>query len=93
MCSLWWTQASGTKMIVVDTKNILFICGGAFDGIEKKIAQRLNTHVVGYVSSKESAHIDRNDFLKYITTDRLEVVRIDSRDHRTFANPHLFEST
>jgi ATP-dependent Clp protease ATP-binding subunit ClpX len=60
------------KMIVVDTKNILFICGGAFDGIEKKIAQRLNTHVVGYVSSKESAHIDRNDFLKYITPTDLK---------------------
>ena len=55
------------KMIAVDTKNILFICGGAFDGIEKKIAQRLNTRVVGYSASLETATVDRNNFLKYIT--------------------------
>lgn len=55
------------KMIAVDTKNILFICGGAFDGIEKKIAQRLNTRVVGYSASKDTAQVDRNNFLKYIT--------------------------
>lgn len=55
------------KMIAVDTKNILFICGGAFDGIEKKIAQRLNTRVVGYSASKETDKVDRNNFLKYIT--------------------------
>ena len=42
-------------MIPVNTKNILFICGGAFDGIEKKIAQRLNTHVVGYTASQKTA--------------------------------------
>lgn len=54
------------KMIPVDTKNILFICGGAFDGIEKKIAQRLNTRVVGYAVSKETATIDRDNLLKYI---------------------------
>ncbi|MDR3141536.1 MAG: ATP-dependent Clp protease ATP-binding subunit ClpX [Tannerellaceae bacterium] len=55
------------KMIAVDTKNILFICGGAFDGIEKKIAQRLNTRVVGYAASKESTLVDRNNLLQYIT--------------------------
>ena len=55
------------KMIAVDTKNILFICGGAFDGIEKKIAQRLNTRVVGYTASEATAQVDRNNMLKYIT--------------------------
>jgi ATP-dependent Clp protease ATP-binding subunit ClpX len=55
------------RMISVNTKNILFICGGAFDGIERKIAQRLNTHVVGYSSSKETARIDRENLMQYIT--------------------------
>lgn len=55
------------KMIPVDTKNILFICGGAFDGIDKKIAQRLNTRVVGYAANMETAQVDRNNLLKYIT--------------------------
>ena len=57
------------KMIAVDTKNILFVCGGAFDGIEKKIAQRLNTRVVGYSASLDTATVDRNNLLKYITPD------------------------
>lgn len=60
------------KMIAVDTKNILFICGGAFDGIEKKISQRLNMRVVGYSASKETAQVDRNNFLKYITPTDLK---------------------
>lgn len=60
------------KMIPVDTKNILFICGGAFDGIEKKIAQRLNTRVVGYAASKDTAQVDRNNMLKYITQTDLK---------------------
>lgn len=60
------------KMIAVDTKNILFICGGAFDGIEKKIAQRLNTRVVGYAVSKEVSTVDRNNLLKYITPTDLK---------------------
>lgn len=60
------------KMIPVDTKNILFICGGAFDGIEKKIAQRLNTRVVGYSANLETAKVDRNNFLKYITPTDLK---------------------
>ncbi|MDR1456304.1 MAG: ATP-dependent Clp protease ATP-binding subunit ClpX [Tannerella sp.] len=55
------------RMIPVDTHNILFICGGAFDGIEKKIAQRLNTRVIGYVASKETAIVDRENLLQYIT--------------------------
>lgn len=60
------------KMIAVDTKNILFICGGAFDGIEKKIAQRLNTRVVGYAASVDTAMVDRNNLLKYITPTDLK---------------------
>lgn len=59
------------KMIAVDTKNILFICGGAFDGIQKKIAQRLNTQVVGYGASKNRDHIDKNDLLQYIAPQDL----------------------
>ena len=55
------------RMIAVNTKNILFICGGAFDGIEKKIAQRLNAHVVGYTASNNSGQIDRTNLLRYIT--------------------------
>ena len=52
--------------IHVTTKNILFICGGAFDGIERKIAQRMNTHVVGYNSVQNVAKIDKNDLMKYV---------------------------
>lgn len=59
------------KMIPVNTKNILFICGGAFDGIEKKIAQRLNTHVVGYDSVQNSHKIDKGDMFRYITPQDL----------------------
>lgn len=54
------------KMIPVNTKNILFICGGAFDGIERKIAQRLNTRVVGYNAIEGTASIDRENLMKYI---------------------------
>lgn len=56
----------------VDTRNILFICGGAFDGIERKIAQRLNTHVVGYNSVQNVAHIDRENLMKYIQPQDLK---------------------
>ena len=52
--------------IHVDTKNILFICGGAFDGIERKIAQRMNAHVVGYNSVQNVSKIDKSDLMKYI---------------------------
>ena len=66
------------KMIPVNTKNILyicgggFICGGAFDGIEKKIAQRLNTHVVGYNGGGSSGRIDRENLLQYIAPQDLK---------------------
>jgi ATP-dependent Clp protease ATP-binding subunit ClpX len=60
------------KMIPVDTKNILFICGGAFDGIEKKIGQRLNTKVVGYNASKVAEAIDRQNLLQYIAPQDLK---------------------
>ena len=59
------------KMIAVNTKHILFICGGAFDGIEKKIAQRMNTHVVGYDSVQNSFHLDKGDMMRYITPQDL----------------------
>lgn len=54
------------KFIQVDTRNILFIGGGAFDGIEKRIAQRMNTHVVGFEAVEQTARIDRNNLMKYI---------------------------
>ena len=60
------------EYIHVDTKNILFICGGAFDGIERKIAQRLNTHVVGYNSVQNVRQIDKNDLMKYILPQDLK---------------------
>ena len=57
--------------IHVDTKNILFICGGAFDGIEKKIAQRLNTHTVGYDSVQNAKKIDAEDLMRYVVPQDL----------------------
>ncbi len=60
------------KMIPVNTKNILFICGGAFDGIERKIALRLNTKVVGFNSEKSTHQIDRDNFLQYIAPQDLK---------------------
>lgn len=60
------------KMIPVNTKNILFICGGAFDGIERKIAQRLNTNVVGYSAAKEAVKIDRANLMQYIAPQDLK---------------------
>ena len=58
--------------IHVDTRNILFICGGAFDGIERKIAQRLNTHVVGYNSVQNVRKIDKGDLMKYVLPQDLK---------------------
>ena len=58
--------------IHVDTRNILFICGGAFDGIERKIAQRLNTHTVGYNSVQNVRKIDKNDLMKYVVPQDLK---------------------
>lgn len=60
------------KMISVNTKNILFVCGGAFDGIEKKIAQRLNTKVVGYGAQKQVDKLDRGNMLQYISPQDLK---------------------
>lgn len=60
------------RMIPVNTQHILFMVGGAFDGIEKKIAQRLNTHVVGFNSTLESSSIDRSNLLQYITPQDLK---------------------
>ena len=59
------------KMVEVNTKNILFICGGAFDGIEKRIANRLNTNVVGF-RDKVTVSIDRNNLLQYISPQDLK---------------------
>ena len=60
------------KMIQVNTQNILYICGGAFDGIERKIAARLNTQVVGFSTSEEQKQIDRSNFLQYISPQDLK---------------------
>lgn len=60
------------KMIPVDTKDILFICGGAFDGIERKIAQRLNTHVVGYATDSNKQKIKRDNYLSYVAPQDLK---------------------
>ena len=58
--------------ISVDTRNILFICGGAFDGIERKIAQRMNTHTVGYNSVQNVRKIDKDDLMKYVQPQDLK---------------------
>ena len=60
------------EFIQINTKNILFICGGAFDGIERKIALRLNTKVVGFNSEKSTHQIDRDNFLQYIAPQDLK---------------------
>jgi ATP-dependent Clp protease ATP-binding subunit ClpX len=60
------------KMIQVNTKNILFICGGAFDGIEKKIASRLNTQAVGYSASVSNEQVDRSNLLQYVSPQDLK---------------------
>jgi len=59
------------KLIPVDTKNILFICGGAFEGIDKKIAGRLNTQVIGFGASKHREKVDKNNLLQYIAPQDL----------------------
>lgn len=60
------------KLIPVDTKNILFVCGGAFDGIERKIANRLNTKVIGYSAAKEIDRIERENLLQYVAPQDLK---------------------
>ena len=60
------------KFIQVDTKNILFICGGAFDGIERKIASRMNTQVVGFDNQQKRQKVDLNNLLQYISPQDLK---------------------
>lgn len=60
------------KMIAVNTKNILFICGGAFDGIERKIAARLNTHIVGYGHDEKNRKRQRDNLMRYVTPQDLK---------------------
>ena len=60
------------KLVQVDTKNILFICGGAFDGIDKAIGKRVNTHAVGYSASKKSDEYDINNMLQYVSPQDLK---------------------
>lgn len=60
------------KLIPVNTKNILFVCGGAFDGIERKISQRLNTQVVGFNASKDKENLDHKNMLQYIAPQDLK---------------------
>ena len=60
------------ELIQVDTKNILFICGGAFDGIERKISQRMNTQAVGFAAQVKSAQVDKNNLLQYIAPQDLK---------------------
>lgn len=60
------------KLIPVNTQNILFICGGAFDGIERKIANRLNTTTVGYSAAKKAEHVDKDNLLQYIAPQDLK---------------------
>jgi ATP-dependent Clp protease ATP-binding subunit ClpX len=59
------------KMVSVNTKNILFICGGAFDGIDKKIARRLQTQVIGYNIASDKEEIDKNNYLQYVSPQDL----------------------
>lgn len=60
------------KMIPVNTKNILFICGGAFDGIERKIAARLNTHIVGYGHDEKNKKRQRDNLMRYVMPQDLK---------------------
>ena len=60
------------KLVQLDTKNILFICGGAFDGIDKAIGKRLSTHAVGYSASKKSTEFDKEHMLQYVTPQDLK---------------------
>jgi len=60
------------EYIHIDTKNILFICGGAFDGIERKIAQRMNTQVVGFEAQQRTAYVDKNNLMQYIAPQDLK---------------------
>jgi ATP-dependent Clp protease ATP-binding subunit ClpX len=59
-------------MVAVDTKNILFICGGAFDGIDKKIAKRLNTQIVGFDRQIKTQTVEKDNLLQYIAPQDLK---------------------
>jgi ATP-dependent Clp protease ATP-binding subunit ClpX len=60
------------RMIAINTQNILFVTGGAFDGIEKKIANRLSTNIIGYTNDKKRESVDRNNLLQYIAPQDLK---------------------
>ena len=60
------------ELVAVNTKDILFICGGAFDGIERKIAQRLNANVVGYAAARDSVQLDKDNMLQYVAPQDLK---------------------
>jgi ATP-dependent Clp protease ATP-binding subunit ClpX len=60
------------KMVAIDTRNILFICGGAFDGIDKKIARRVHSQTIGYASNQETEAIDKENLLQYINPQDLK---------------------
>ena len=60
------------EYIHLNTRNILFICGGAFDGIERKIAQRMNAHTIGYNSVQNVKRIDKNDMMQYVAPQDLK---------------------
>lgn len=60
------------KTIPVNTKDILFVCGGAFNGIEKKIARRVQSHTIGYTTPSEEQEVDRSNLLQYISPEDLK---------------------
>lgn len=60
------------EFIHINTANILFICGGAFEGIERKIAQRLHTQVIGFTAQQETEHLDKNNLIQYIAPQDLK---------------------
>jgi ATP-dependent Clp protease ATP-binding subunit ClpX len=60
------------KMIKVDTKNILFICGGAFDGIDKIIARRINTNAIGFSVNKEEQELQRKNLLRFVNAQDIK---------------------
>ena len=60
------------EFVHINTRNILFICGGAFEGIERTIAQRLHTQVIGFTAQQETEHLDKNNLLQYIAPQDLK---------------------
>lgn len=76
------------EFIHVNTQNILFICGGAFEGIERRIAQRLNTQVIGFGAAQKQV-VDKNNLLKYVDARGFEGLRSHPGDYRPSACHHL----